>query len=126
MHGFLLSAKKESQNIVDSEVIEHLVHTYGSEYSQILAYLERETRLGERVVDTRPQIKAEIIHAVREEMAQKLSDVVRRRTEYGAVGLPESGSLQDYAEIMARELKWSLDRKKQEVDDVVASYPWIF
>ena len=68
-------------------------------------------------------MEAEIIHAVREEMAQKLSDVVFRRTDLCTGGYSGKESLQRSAELAARELDWSDERLQQELGEVMQAYP---
>jgi glycerol-3-phosphate dehydrogenase len=120
---YLAGAQTELAPLFDGEVIEHLVTTYGGEYQRLLRYLDVEPPLGERVLDASPVIKAEIIHAVREEMTLTLSDVVRRRTELGAAGLPDSAGLRSCAETMGKELGWRSDQIENEIAAVVSSYP---
>ena len=66
--------------------------------------------------------KAEIVHAIQHEMALTLADVIQRRTELGATGLPSMETLQTCAELMGDELGWNFDRQAQEVDAVIQSY----
>jgi glycerol-3-phosphate dehydrogenase len=68
-------------------------------------------------------IKAEVIHAVREEMAHKLGDVVFRRTDLGTGGHPGATALQGCAELVAAELGWSKERIQQELAEVEARFP---
>jgi len=98
------------------EVIEHLVYNYGSTYSRILKYLEREPTLSKCVSQRPPIIKAEIVHAVREEMAMTLSDVFNRRTELGLHAGPSEQCLEFCAAIMAKELAWDQSRLCQEIE----------
>jgi glycerol-3-phosphate dehydrogenase len=71
-------------------------------------------------------IKAEVIHAVRHEMAQKLSDVVFRRTDLGSGNRPEPRSLQVCADLMASELGWDQTRTQKELEEVQMLYPaWV-
>jgi glycerol-3-phosphate dehydrogenase len=58
------------------------------------------------------------VHAVREEMAQKLTDVVFRRTGLGTVGHPGEDALSACASIMGRELGWNRERTGKELSDV--------
>ncbi|MCH7755205.1 glycerol-3-phosphate dehydrogenase/oxidase, partial [candidate division KSB1 bacterium] len=60
-------------------------------------------------------LQAEVIYAVREEMAIKLADVVRRRTELGTAGCPEDAALQTCADLVGHELGWDKERKKIEI-----------
>jgi glycerol-3-phosphate dehydrogenase len=57
------------------------------------------------------------------EMALKLSDVIRRRTELGAAGLPDTDCIKTCADLMASELGWSEARKREEIEDVLTDSP---
>lgn len=98
-----------------SQTIRHLVHNYGSAYTRVLKLLEVDRTLGTEVSKHSPVIQAEVLHAVREEMAMTLSDVVHRRT---MLGLLQKGELdlQGCAEIMAKELGWDRARVQREVE----------
>ena len=63
-------------------------------------------------------IRAEVIHAVREEMAVKMTDVVFRRTELGLFGHPGEEALADCAGLIAAETGWSASRVESEIGDV--------
>jgi glycerol-3-phosphate dehydrogenase len=58
----------------------HLLGRYGTESTAVLALAGARPALLEPVVAGLPYIGAEIVYAVREEMAQTLDDVVSRRT----------------------------------------------
>jgi glycerol-3-phosphate dehydrogenase len=104
------------------EVTQHLAYSYGSEYYRVLKYLGEEPTWGQTIGAGSSVLKAEVVHAVREEMAQKLTDVVQRRTELGAAGLPDEATLHVCADLMANELGWGQARKEREVDEVRAAY----
>jgi glycerol-3-phosphate dehydrogenase len=57
-----------------------------------------------------------IAHAVREEMAFRLCDVVIRRTGLGVAGKPADAIVNDVAGRMQNMLGWSEQRKTQEID----------
>ena len=69
-----------------------------------------------------PVSVGEVQHAVQYEMALTLADVIRRRTELGATGLPSMAALQKCAAIMGREFQWSYERQQQEIDSVIQAY----
>lgn len=99
---------------LDKETVQHLVYNYGSKYQSVLKYL----------ISSPPNklavLQAEVIYAVREEMAQRLSDVVFRRTGLGSAELPSAEILQFCAEVMETELDWSPVRTQQELQAVSA------
>ncbi len=104
------------------EVAEHLAYTYGSKQHQILNYLGEDPILGQTICEAFPVIKAEVIHAIRQEMAQTLADVVLRRTELGAAGLPNEECIAVCADLMTAELGWDQDRRQKEIEGVYAAY----
>jgi glycerol-3-phosphate dehydrogenase len=58
---------------------------------------------------------AEVIFALREEMAQTMADIVLRRTDLGSAGRPSKAALMNAAVIMARELNWDAPRLDKEL-----------
>ncbi|MFN9541686.1 MAG: glycerol-3-phosphate dehydrogenase C-terminal domain-containing protein, partial [Alphaproteobacteria bacterium] len=69
-----------------------------------------------------PDIAAQVVHAVRSEMACTLDDVVFRRTGLGTLGPPEPAALSDIAGLMARELGWSESEKQRQIDSIAWRY----
>ncbi len=63
-----------------------------------------------------------IAYAVREEMAQTLSDVVIRRTGLGATGTPADSVVNDVAGRMQNVLGWSDQRKTTELEALKRFY----
>jgi glycerol-3-phosphate dehydrogenase len=116
--SFLNQAVADAHGIMDMQMIEHLVYTYGSEYCKLDEH--NLTRIDSNL----PVTGAEVIHAVREEMAWTLLDVIQRRTEIGAAGLPSMTTLQKCAALMGRELSWTMERQEQEIGSVVQAYPF--
>ncbi len=102
--------------------LERLWRNYGSAHTELLPYIMEEKENGQPVSEETAVTHAEIIHAVRAEMAQRLSDVVLRRTEMGSAGPPSQATLNACAHIMAAELGWGKPRMHQELDGVWAAY----
>jgi glycerol-3-phosphate dehydrogenase len=59
-----------------------------------------------------------VLYAVRHEMAQKLSDVVFRRTWLGGGVYPGETHLRECVAVMCRELGWDGVRARIEVEEV--------
>ena len=104
------------------EVVGQLIHSYGSEYGRVVAYAGERGCLRAPLGPGAQAIGAEVVHAVREEMAHHLADVVLRRVGVGSHAPMEVGSLRRCAEIMARELGWSEGRREQELAHVRGSF----
>ena len=69
-----------------------------------------------RVVPDLPVVFSQIAHAVREEMAVHLWDVVRRRTPLYLSRSLDHAALAACASVMARELRWSPRTTAAEID----------
>lgn len=110
-------ASSKTNNLFDSNVIQSLLHNYGAKYDDVLKYIQEDSSWAETVGDTLT-IKAEIIHAVREEMAIKLGDVIFRRTDMGTGKYPNENTIQVSAEIMGNELGWSENQINSEIDEL--------
>jgi glycerol-3-phosphate dehydrogenase len=63
--------------------------------------------------------KSSILGAVRNEMAVKLSDIVFRRSNLGALPGLQRSALDKIADISGTELGWSVSRREAEIDDVL-------
>ena len=109
---------------INKKSIEHLVYTYGSEYQKVLEYVQWQPDLARRIDPPLPVTVAEVQHAVQYEMALTLADVVGRRTELGATGLPSIATLQKCASVMSREFQWSAEHQQQEINSVIQTYPF--
>ncbi len=67
-------------------------------------------------------IGAELVWAVRHEMALTLSDAVVRRTPLGALGYPGDAAAHRAAQIVGAELGWSNDQRREELEALQAFY----
>jgi glycerol-3-phosphate dehydrogenase len=120
--GFLQAQIEKRPHGLAEDVIRRLVYNYGCGYSQVLNYFDRY--LGEYGADTDrlALVRAEVLHGIRDEMAQKLTDVIFRRTELGTAGHPGNDVLNVCADIMSAELGWSPARTQQELQEVHAKF----
>jgi len=98
----------------------NLARNYGAMSDGLLALAKADPTLLRTVSQRLPDIAAQVVHAVRTEMAMTLEDVVFRRTGLGTLGPLEPHAVDDIAGLMARELKWTDTEKQQQV----ASLQW--
>ena len=115
-HDFLGLVVKQRPHGLESEVLDALIHNYGSEYRGVLKYIDENPEWAHRLGNS-TILKAEVVHAVREEMAEKIGDVVFRRTDLGTGGHPGEEALQACARLMASEMGWNEDRVREEIDE---------
>ncbi len=98
---------------------DHLARLYGSRLSDVVA---NQPDTLKKALSPSGDIGAQVLFAIHEEMALTLDDVVMRRTGIGQLGDPGSAALEAAATLMAAELGWSDDHKKQEIDFVAQNY----
>ncbi len=120
--SFINGAINNNTTGLPEPVLRQLLYNYGQEYKKIIELIKENPERAERVDKTANVIKAEIIHAARNEYAQKLSDVVLRRTELGSGECPGDDGLRTCAEVLASELGWDAKRVRSEIEAVKASY----
>jgi glycerol-3-phosphate dehydrogenase len=118
---FLNRAIEKSPSSLSSKEMRPLIHNYGSKYQEVLKYINENPLWVETVGDS-TIIKAEVIYAVREEMAQKLEDIVFRRTDLGTGGDPGEEALNTCAELVAEELGWDDEKTQTELEEVRATF----
>ena len=99
---------------VDKETAAHLFGLYGSGAAEVLQLVASDGRLRERLAPDYPDIAAQVIHAVRSEQCQRLSDFILRRTTLGFSRDQGLGAVSKVAALMARELGWSPARVAAE------------
>ncbi|HVZ70582.1 MAG TPA: glycerol-3-phosphate dehydrogenase/oxidase [Rhizomicrobium sp.] len=104
----------------DLQGIDHLTRLYGTRLDAMLAEAGNRPELRQPLGIT-GDIGAQVLFAIREEMALTLSDVVTRRTGIGQLGRPAADVLARTADIMAGELNWSAERRAAEIDGVANS-----
>jgi glycerol-3-phosphate dehydrogenase len=101
------------------DMVRHLVSNYGTAYTEVLSYVhEHRGAEGWAAV-----VAAEILYGIEHEMAQKLSDIVLRRTDLATAGHPGHGCLWECAKVMGSRLGWNQARMQQEIDEVSAIFP---
>ncbi len=109
---------------LDEGTVRRLIYTYGSAYSRVLRYMDGYGEHGEAIPAQLAVLRAETLYGVHEEMAQKLADVVFRRTELATAGHPGNQALQLCADVMGTALSWDRARRQQELREVNTILNW--
>lgn len=108
---FIAEQRKEHPELPS---VAHLAHMYGSRLPDMLSEADNRPEL-RATIGNAGDIEAQIVFAVREEMAVHLSDVVMRRTCMGQVGMPSHEALETASRIMGAELGWTEERRTGEI-----------
>ncbi|WGT67704.1 glycerol-3-phosphate dehydrogenase [cyanobacterium endosymbiont of Epithemia clementina EcSB] len=104
----------EYRDRVSNQTMDHLFSMYGSKTLDILALIDSEPDLATVIFPELPDIKAQIVYAVRYELAYTLVDIMRRRTtlsmhsDYGIDLLPS------LTETLSRYCGWDENKCRQE------------
>lgn len=99
-----------------------LVRNHGSQYKRVLELTRSAPQLAAALPGSHT-LAAEIVHAVRAEMAVRLDDALMRRSDLGTAGDPGRAALDACADLMAAELGWSPERRREELARAQALYP---
>jgi glycerol-3-phosphate dehydrogenase len=118
----IAEARREHDAGLPSDTIPHLVAAYGSRCEPVLALAGERSEWRTRVADDSPVIGAQLVWAVRHEMALTLADAVVRRTPIGAMGYPGDSAAERAAGIVGGELGWSEERKRKEIETLRRFY----
>ena len=108
----------------DPDVIANLARNYGREAHDVIAETNGDTALLERLSPALPDCAAEILYAVRHEMALTLEDVVFRRTGIGTLGDPGDGVIAGVASLMAAQRGWDADETARQIAVVNGHFRW--
>ena len=102
------------------------MYIYGSDRMKLLELIEKEPKLGKTLHKDLPFLKAEVLWAVRHEMARTVEDVLARRVR--ALFLDARASIamaEDVAKIIAKELNYNrrwIRNQVKEYTDLAKSY----
>ena len=101
--------------------VETLAANFGNRITRVLAMADADPALRGYVAGTDTTF-AEVACALRDEMAQNLSDIVFRRTELGTGRHPGVIALSSLTDFMQRTLQWSASRAQNERSRVEAQF----
>ncbi|MGR0482001.1 MAG: FAD-dependent oxidoreductase [Candidatus Electronema sp. V4] len=118
------TARKQEQYsaLLTKEMAEHLIRYYGTEIDRVMETAAGDAELLLPLSSGVSVCAAEVLHAVRQEMAAHLDDVIFRRTGMGTIGCPDETALNRAAAIMAAELDWDAQRTETEKAEVLSRY----
>jgi glycerol-3-phosphate dehydrogenase len=100
----------------------HLSNRYGTHAAEIDAVIATDASMGEPLVPGLPYVRAEAVHAAREEMVTTLDDVLSRRTRARLLDRDAAiAAAPDVARLLAPELGWDTAEIERQVGAFVAS-----
>ncbi|MCX8124667.1 MAG: glycerol-3-phosphate dehydrogenase/oxidase [Spirochaetes bacterium] len=102
---------------LSKNTIEVCAKYYGTELDALMQ-LAHSNKKYKEIVTHDGEILAEVVYAIRNEMARTLSDIVFRRTGICTAGNPGDDILHLVAETAAKELKWDQKELKKQLKAV--------
>lgn len=121
-HGLQAEAMRTKPGWADEALVADLCMLYGTGYRRVLELAEDGPRLREPVSPDGRTILAQVVYAVRHEMALTLADVLFHRTGLGFRGYPGDARVNLCARVMAEELGWDASRLTLELQAVKEAY----
>lgn len=122
-----LLAKTELEISMETAVL--LVNSYGMCAFDILKIMEENPELIAPLNDGRPEVLAQVYYAVKDELAERISDVLIRRTQIFYRDFNQGlDCVQRVGDMMAELLNWSAETKQKAIEeyqsDVARSRQW--
>jgi len=98
------------------ELPAHLATRYGGDAREVLSLSRADASLADPIVPGLAYSKAEVVYAVRSEMARTVDDVLSRRTRARLLARDASAAAaSDVATLMAAELGWSDTERERQI-----------
>ncbi|OIN57228.1 glycerol-3-phosphate dehydrogenase/oxidase [Arsenicibacter rosenii] len=114
--GSFQSEFRKAFSHLPADTVEHLLFTYGTNAAKIAGLAREQASYGQLLVEGHPFIRAEVIYALTEEMAQTMDDVLMRRIRLGLVDWEAAlAASRPTGEIMGHFLNWSAEQTQQAV-----------
>jgi glycerol-3-phosphate dehydrogenase len=98
------------------DIPKNLAERYGADGRAVAALERSDPELAKPLIDELPYSRAEVVYAARAEMARTVDDVLSRRTRARLLARDASAAAaDDVAALMAGELGWSDDERREQV-----------
>lgn len=98
-----------------ASTLNDLISDYGSEVNKVLSIAESDIEFHDHSF-LRELLKAQVLYAIRSEMALTLEDIILRRTSIGSHERPSSDVLHYVSRIAGQELKWTHKKTNDELE----------
>ena len=101
----------------------HLAEKFGTDAPKVMALAEQDERLRPPLFEGGVAIRAEVVYVIREEMAQTIEDVLRRRIGVQLHSWKEAaGAAPAVCQLLAEELAWSEAQSREALEGIWLRY----
>ena len=109
-------ANLSKQYQIEENTARHLMRKYGNRAERVLKLIDEDPIWKQKLVNSQPHIQAEVVYAVREEMACSLRDILARRTRLELIDWQETKKILPLvADLMQTELSWTNEQKERNI-----------
>lgn len=116
-----LASELQSTFGLDYDICLHLSQKYGARAHQVAHLTHEKPEWRDRILPQYPFLKAEVVYAVREEMACTLRDFLARRIRLEISNWQQTlVATPVVAQLMGQELGWSVLEMQRQTDDYTA------
>ena len=112
-----LAATMAEERGLDPDLCQHLASIYGVRAALIADILDTDGSLAEPMEAGLPHVWAEVVHAVRNDLACTVDDVLSRRIPLILISMEQGlEQAERVADILADELSWNDDQRQASLD----------
>ena len=111
---FVNDAKSAHRDFPE-QTVDFLARIYGTAVHEVLEIARSDAKFAVPL-DADGELTAQVVYAIREEMACTLADILIRRTGIGMLGHPGARVLETAAQIAGQELQWDQSRIDRELE----------
>ncbi len=116
-HDLEVIAQEAEREGIAHATAEHMVRSYGAETAAVVRLAQTNPALAEPIVPHHPALLAELVYAMRREMAITLGDLLIRRTHLFYETTDHAvDQLSKVVDLAASEMGWDEDRTAAEVN----------
>lgn len=108
---------KTYRDRVSLSTLNHLFTLYGARAIAVLQLIDESPDLAETITPTLPDIKAQIVYAVRKEAAHSLVDILRRRTTIAMQANYGLDVLPIVSEVLGKHCDWGEEKLDRALKD---------
>ena len=110
---FVLRKQKQYSSFLPNQ-IEYLTKCYGTEIDELFSIAD-ENKEYKKALNQDGENLAQVIFAIRNEMALTLSDIMLRRTGLAQLGNPGKEVIEEVAKLVSEELNWNTEKLADEI-----------
>ena len=110
-----VAAAKTANSDFSEPAVDYLARIYGNEFNNVME-IARSDKKYAVPLNADGEMPAQVVYAIKQEMARTLKDILIRRTGIGTLGNPGTKVLEMIAGIAAKELYWDTARVDRELE----------